>query len=63
MTGSTASVAHSVAQAVEIHPDWVYAGLLPKDKLRIITQIRSQHGPVAMVSYVRFQTSFISRYI
>ncbi|RFU24895.1 hypothetical protein B7463_g11443, partial [Scytalidium lignicola] len=49
MTGGTASAAHSVARAVGIHPDWVYSGLLPKEKLRIITKVRAQHGPVSMI--------------
>ncbi|RDW67530.1 hypothetical protein BP6252_08926 [Coleophoma cylindrospora] len=49
ITGSTASVAHSVAQTVGIHPNWVYSGLLPKEKLGVITKLRSRHGPVTMV--------------
>lgn len=49
MTGGGSDIAHSVARAIGIHPSWVHANLLPKDKLRLITQIRSQHGPVAMV--------------
>lgn len=50
MTGGTASAAHSVAKAVGIHSDWVYSGLLPKEKSRIITKIRARYGSVAMVS-------------
>ncbi|RDW74227.1 hypothetical protein BP5796_07669 [Coleophoma crateriformis] len=49
ITGGTTSVAHSVARTVGIHPNWVYSGLLPKEKLGVITKLRSRHGPVTMV--------------
>ncbi|KAI9743696.1 MAG: hypothetical protein M1818_003012 [Claussenomyces sp. TS43310] len=49
ITGGTASAASAVAQAVGIHPSWVWAELLPEAKLEFINSMKAQHGPITMV--------------
>ena len=49
MTGGTASAAKAIAQTVGIHPSWVWAELLPDDKLKLVKELKSEYGPIAMV--------------
>src|SRR5690606_30436820 len=48
LTGDNAGVAARVARAID-GIDEVHAGLLPADKMREISRLRSTHGVVAMV--------------
>jgi len=47
LTGDNQSVANTIARAVGI--DEVHAALLPQDKSRLIINLQSQAGPIAMV--------------
>lgn len=47
LTGDNPRVAHTLAHELGI--DRVYAGLLPEDKVRILTEIQDEIGPMAMV--------------
>ncbi|MBZ0302953.1 MAG: HAD-IC family P-type ATPase, partial [Anaerolineae bacterium] len=47
LTGDNPRVAHTIAHELGI--DRVYAGLMPEDKVRILTEIQQEFGPVAMV--------------
>jgi Cd2+/Zn2+-exporting ATPase len=47
LTGDKTEIAKETAQNLNV--DTVYSELLPEDKLRIISQTRKDHGPVAMV--------------
>jgi Cd2+/Zn2+-exporting ATPase len=47
LTGDNPRVAHTLAHELGI--DRVYAGLMPEDKVRIVTEIQNEVGPVAMV--------------
>jgi Cd2+/Zn2+-exporting ATPase len=47
LTGDKAEIAEDIAQRLGM--DEVHAQLLPEDKLRILSQIRSKHGTVSMV--------------
>ncbi len=49
VTGDTKKSARHVAAAVGISPKWTFASCLPTDKVRILNQINTRHGPVAMV--------------
>jgi Cd2+/Zn2+-exporting ATPase len=47
LTGDNEETAHSVAKAVGI--DWIYAQLLPEDKLDVIRRLQQEYQTVAMV--------------
>jgi len=47
LTGDNQTVAQAIAKQVGV--DSVYAELLPKDKLQLVQQLQTKHGPVAMV--------------
>ncbi|MFD5099319.1 heavy metal translocating P-type ATPase [Streptomyces albidochromogenes] len=49
LTGDNRAVAESVARAVGIAPDDVYAEVLPEDKADVVRRLRARGGGVAMV--------------
>jgi len=47
LTGDNPARGQTIAHELGI--DLVYAGLMPEDKVRILTEIQEEVGPVAMV--------------
>ncbi len=49
LTGDNSATAHAIAAQVGLGPADVHAGLLPEDKLRVVSQLKSEGRVVAMV--------------
>ena len=49
ITGGTRESANSVANATGIHRDWVWASLLPPEKVKIVDELRWKHGNIEVV--------------
>jgi Cd2+/Zn2+-exporting ATPase len=49
LTGDNAATGQAIAASVGISPEDVHADLLPEDKVRVVRELASHHGGVAMV--------------
>lgn len=47
LTGDHPATAHAIGREADV--DWVYAGLLPEEKVAVVKKLTAAHGKVAMV--------------